>query len=158
MPKLNKMITVMQIEGVKVFVHWSVLLIGVLILLEAVKDPLLAFTVLISYYGLILLHECGHMFAALRRGCTVSSIELYPIWGITCFTIPYSRFDHCVIAWGGVAAQGVVAVPLIAWVELYGHSRFQPVNAMLAIWGFLSLSFAVFNLRGDEDARSPAHG
>jgi membrane-associated protease RseP (regulator of RpoE activity) len=76
----------------------------------------------------------------------VSSIELYPIWGITRFTLPYSRFDHCVIAWGGVAAQAVVAAPLIAWVELFGYSRFQPVNAMLAIWGFWSLSFAVFNL------------
>jgi Zn-dependent protease len=39
-----------------------------------------------------------------------------------------------------------VAVLLIAWVELFGYSRFQPVNALLAIWGFLSLSFAVFNL------------
>ena len=136
----------MQIKGVKVFVHWSVLLIGVLILLGVVEDPLLAFTVLVSYYGVILLHECGHMFTALRRGCYVSSIELYPILGITRFTLLYSRFDHCVIAWGGVAAQAVVAVPLIAWVERFGYSRFQPVNAMLAIWGFLSLSFAVFNL------------
>jgi Zn-dependent protease len=76
----------------------------------------------------------------------VSSIELYPIWGITRFTLPYSRFDHCVIAWGGVAAPAVVAIPLIARVELFGYSRFQPVNAMLAIGGFLSLSFAVFNL------------
>ena len=74
----------------------------------------------------------------------MSSIERYPIWGITRFTLPYSRFDHWVIAWGGVAAQAVVAVPLIAWVELFGYSRFQPVNAMLAIGGFLSLSFAVF--------------
>jgi Zn-dependent protease len=66
--------------------------------------------------------------------------------GITRSTLPYSRFDHWVIAWGGVAAQAVVAVLLIAWVELFGYSRFQPVNAMLAIWGFWSLSFAVFNL------------
>jgi membrane-associated protease RseP (regulator of RpoE activity) len=136
----------MEIKRVKVFVHWSVLLIGALILFGAVEDPLLAFTVLASYYGLILLHECGHMLAALRRGCDVWSIELYPIWGITHFTLPHSRFDHCVIAWGGVAAQAVVAVPLIAWVELFGYSRFQPVNAILAIWGFFSLGVAVFNL------------
>jgi Zn-dependent protease len=31
-------------------------------------------------------------------------------------------------------------------VELFGYSRFQPVNAILAIWGFFSLSMAVFNL------------
>jgi hypothetical protein len=50
----------MQIKGAEVFVHWSVLLIGVLILLGAVEDPLRAFTVLVSYYSVILLHECGH--------------------------------------------------------------------------------------------------
>jgi hypothetical protein len=58
-PKFNKLFEVMQIKGVKVFVHWSVLLIGALILLGALEEPLLAFTVLAAYYGVILLHECG---------------------------------------------------------------------------------------------------
>jgi hypothetical protein len=82
---LKKLIEIMQIRGVKVFVHWSVLLIGAIILLGAVEDAPLAFTVLGSYYGVILLHECGHMVAAQRKGCAVRSIELYPVWGITCF-------------------------------------------------------------------------
>src|SRR6266550_8603868 len=51
LPKLNKLIEVMQIRGVKVFVHWSVLLIGTIILLGAVEDAPLAFTVFGSYYG-----------------------------------------------------------------------------------------------------------
>ena len=146
MSKPSKMIPVMEIKGVRVLVHWSVLLIGALILVGALEDPLLAFAVLGSYYGLILLHECGHMFAALGRGSDVLSIELYPIWGITRFTSPYSRFDHCVIAWGGVAAQAVIAVPLVVWVEIFGYTRFQSVNAVMAILGFFSLSVAVFNL------------
>ena len=101
---LKKLIEIMQIRGVKVFVQWSVLLIGAIILLGAVEDAPLAFTVLGSYYGVILLHECGHVVAAQRKGCAVRSIELYPVWGITCFREPYSRRDHCVIAWGGVLA------------------------------------------------------
>jgi Zn-dependent protease len=86
------------------------------------------------------------MVAAQRKGCAVQSIELYPIWGITRFTQPYSRIDHCVIAWGGVVAQAVVALPLVILVETFGYTRFQPLNAILAIFGFLSLSVAVFNL------------
>jgi len=70
-PKLNKLIEVMQIRGVRVFVHWSVLLIGALIILGAVEDAPLALTVLGSHYGVILLHECGHMVAAQRKGCSV---------------------------------------------------------------------------------------
>jgi Zn-dependent protease len=146
LPKLNKLFEVMEISGVKVFAHWSVLLIGAVILIGALEEPLLAATVLAAYYGVILIHECGHMIAAQRKGCRVWSIELYPIWGITRFSEPYSYFDHCVIAWGGVVAQVVVAVPLLIWTETFGYTRFQPVNAVLAILGFFSLSVAVFNL------------
>jgi len=146
LPKLNKLIEVMQIWGVKVFVHWSVLLIGAIILLGAVEDAPLVFTILGAYYGVILLHECGHLVAAQRKGCAVWSIELYPIWGITRFAEPYSRYDHCIIAWGGVVAQALVAVPLLVWVEVFGYTRFQVVNAILAIFGFFSLSTIVFNL------------
>jgi membrane-associated protease RseP (regulator of RpoE activity) len=144
--KFNRLVEVMEVRRVKVFFHWSVLLIGAFILLGAVEEPSLAFAILISYYGVILIHECGHMIAAQRKGCAVFSIELYPIWGITRFSPPYSRSDNCIIAWGGVVAQMVVAVPLIALVEIFGYSRFQPLNAILTILGFFSLSMAVFNL------------
>lgn len=123
----------MEINGVKVFFHWSVLLIGAVILLGALEDPALAVVVLASYYGVILIHECGHMVAAQSKGCAVPSIELYPVWGITRFEEPYSRFDDCVIAWGGVAAQAMIGVPLVVWVEAFGYTHSQAVNAVLAI-------------------------
>lgn len=144
--KANYLIEVMQIKKVKVFAHWSVLLIGAVILLNGWKEPSLAFTSLVAYYAVILIHECGHMVAAERRGCDVFSIELYPIWGLTHFSEPYSRYDHCVIAWGGVVAQAIVALPLVVWVEAFGYTRFQPVNAILGILGSVSLGVAVFNL------------
>src|SRR5258707_472151 len=145
-PKWKRLFEVMEIKGVKVFAHWSVLLIGAVILLGATKEPLPAFAVLGSYYGVILLHECGHMLAAKRKGCAVWSIELYPIWGITRFSEPYSRFDHCVIAWGGVVAQVIVAIPIVALTETFGYTRFEPLNTMLAMWGFFSVFVAAFNL------------
>jgi membrane-associated protease RseP (regulator of RpoE activity) len=144
--KLNKLVEVMKINRVKVFFHWSVMLIGAIIMLGALEDPLLAFVVLASYYSIILIHECGHMIAAQRKRCAVWSIELYPLWGITRFDEPYSQHDHCVIAWGGVVAQAVVGVPLVAWVAVFGYTRFQTVNAILAILGFFSLSIAAPNL------------
>jgi Zn-dependent protease len=74
------------------------------------------------------------------------SIELYPIWGITSFTEPYSRFDQCVIVWAGVVAQLVVAIPLIALFEIIGYTRYQPINAILAVLGFLNVLAVPFNL------------
>jgi Zn-dependent protease len=143
---LSKLFDVMEIRGVKVFAHWSVLLIGTVILIGALEKPLLAVTVLAAYYGVILIHECGHMIAAQRKGGRVWSIELYPIWGITRFSEPSSYFDHWVIAWGGAVAQAIVALPLLIGAETFGYTRFQAVNAILAILGFFSLSVAVFNL------------
>jgi Zn-dependent protease len=145
-PKLNRLYELMEINGVKVFAHWSVLLISAVILLGAISEPAPAFAGLASYYGVILLHECGHMVAAQRRHCAVWSIELYPIWGITRFSEPYSHFDHCVIAWGGVIAQVIVAAPIVVLTETFGYTRFQPLNTMLAIWGFFSVFVAAFNL------------
>jgi Zn-dependent protease len=144
--KLKRLFEVMQIKGVKVYVHWSVLLIGAIILIGALEEPLLSFVVLGSYYGVILIHECGHMLAAQRKRCAVWSIELYPLWGITRFDEPYSRLDYCIIAWGGVIAQALIGVPLVVWVEVFGYTPYQPANAALAILGFFSLSMAVFNL------------
>jgi Zn-dependent protease len=143
---LPRLIEVMQIKRVRVFVHWSVLLIGAIILIRAFDDPLQAFTILGGYYGVILLHECGHMIAAQRRGSFVSSIELYPIWGITHFSEPRSRFDQCVIIWGGVLAQALVGVPIVIWIETFGYTRFPHVNTILAIFGYFSFVVAVYNL------------
>lgn len=145
-PKFKRLYEVMEINGVKVFAHWSVLLIGATILFGAVTEPAMALAILGSYSGVILLHECGHMVAAQKKHCTVWSIELYPFWGITRFEVPYSPADHCVIAWGGIVAQIIVAVPIIVLTETFGYTRFQPLNAFLAAFGFFSFFVAMFNL------------
>ena len=144
--RLKRLYEVMEINHVKVFAHWSVLVIGAIILLGAASEPAMSFAVLGSYYGVILLHECGHMVAAQRKRCIVWSIELYPFWGVTRFDQPYSEFDRCVIAWGGVVAQVVVAAPIIILTETFGYTRFQPLNSALAILGFFNLFVAMFNL------------
>jgi Zn-dependent protease len=60
--------------------------------------------------------------------------------------MPWSKLDHCIIAWGGVIAQAVVALPIVVAVSLFGYSRFEPINAVVAILGFFSLGVALFNL------------
>src|SRR5438132_13020853 len=95
LPKFNKLIEVMEIRGVKVLTHWSVLLIGAVIFLGALEEPLLAFAVLAAYYGTILIHECGHMVAAQRKGCAVLWIDFYRTGGFRGFGKRSSRFDYC---------------------------------------------------------------
>jgi Zn-dependent protease len=144
--KFDTMTLVVKLRGVDVYVHWTVLVVGILMIYATIRQPWVTLAAGLSWLALMLLHESGHMVAAQRKHCQVLSIELYPIFGLCRFEIPWSRYDHCVIAWGGVIAQLLVAIPLMAGVELFGYSRFNPVNVALFIFGQYSLVVAVFNL------------
>jgi hypothetical protein len=75
--KLKKLTEIMQIRGVRVYAHWSVLLIGTLILFGAIERPAETLAAWTAYFSVILIHECGHMIAAQWKGCEVTAIELY---------------------------------------------------------------------------------
>jgi Zn-dependent protease len=70
----------------------------------------------------------------------------YSVWGIARFGEPYSHYDRCVVAWGGVLAQLLVALPLIVVSELIGPTKYASVNTVLGMFGFFSLFIAAFNL------------
>lgn len=144
--KIERLTEVLRINGVPVLVHWSVWVIVALILFNVIRNPLGSILALLAYLGMFLIHETGHLVAAEKMHCEVFWIRIYPICGITSFEIPWSKFDHCVIAWGGVIAQGIVFTPIVVAVALFGYTRFEPVNAVLAILGFFSLGTALFNL------------
>jgi membrane-associated protease RseP (regulator of RpoE activity) len=76
----------------------------------------------------------------------VLEVDLYPIFGITRFTTPWSRLDHCKIAWAGVLAQAAVFIPIVLWVHFFGYSHIDEVNMLFAILGFFSLGVALLNL------------
>jgi Zn-dependent protease len=145
-PRIGKLTEVMRVSGAPVYVHWSLLVIGALILLGAYEKPAETLTAWACFFGVLLIHESGHLFAARGLGYYVNSIVLYPFWGCTNFQAPRSRFDHAVIAWGGVAAQAIVAVPAIAWLKFFGYTRFDPLNVALGILGYYSIFVAAFNL------------
>ena len=144
--QLKKLTEVMQIKGVRVYVHWSVLLIGTLILIGAIERPGETIAAWAAYFGVLLIHECGHMLVAQWKGYEVSAIELYPIHGLVRFQQPWTLYDDAVIAWGGVAAQAAIGVPLVTWVAVFGFTRFDVVNVAIGILGYFSLLVAALNL------------
>lgn len=144
--RLNTLTEVLRIRGVPVYLHWSVWLIALLILFNVIRHPITSLLALAAYFGVLLIHESGHLVAAQRLHCDVDSIRLYPIFGVTRFQTPWSRFDHCVIAWSGVIAQSITFIPIVAAVSFFGYSRIEPINAVLAVLGPFSLGVAIFNL------------
>jgi stage IV sporulation protein FB len=148
----------MEIRGVDSYVHWTVFLVAALILAGVLRHPGLTLLGLAAYLSVLLIHEAGHLIAAQRKGCQVLSIELYPVFGVTRFSTPWSRVDHSVIAWGGVVAQAVVFVPLILWVVLFGYTRAEAVQMIFAILGFFSLGVVIFNLLPVAGLDGAPHG
>ncbi|HYM77181.1 MAG TPA: site-2 protease family protein [Candidatus Dormibacteraeota bacterium] len=144
--RFDKHTKIGQIRGADLCVHWTVFLVAAVILTGVRRNPGLTILGLAAYWSVLLIHETGHLIAAQRLGCTVFKIELYPIFGVTCFDTPWSRLDHCLIAWAGVAAQCVVAIPLVAWGSVFGYTRLNAVNMLFAILGYFSLVVAFFNL------------
>ena len=140
------MTRVVKLRGVDVYVHWTVFAVGALMIYGAIHHPWVVLAAALAWLALMLLHESGHMMAAQRKHCQVMSIDLYPIFGLCRFQAPRSKFDHCVIAWGGVIAQLLVAIPLVVGLEVFGYSRFNPINAILVILGPYSLTVVAFNL------------
>lgn len=144
--KLRRLTEIMRIKGVRVYAHWSVLLLGAVILLGALERPAETLAAWTAFFSVILLHECGHMLAAQWKGYEVTAIELYPIHGFVRFQEPWSRYDDALIAWAGVAAQAVVAIPLLTWVAIFGFTGFDAVNVAIGILSYYSLAVAVLNL------------
>jgi Zn-dependent protease len=144
--QIGRLTHVAQVCGVDVYVHWSVFAIGVLILVGAIRSPFPTFIGVATYLGLLILHESGHLIVARHRGYHTFSMALYPIFGLASFEAPESRIDRALIAWGGVLAQAVVALPLTLYIVFAGYTPFEPLNAVLAILGGYSLLVAAFNL------------
>jgi stage IV sporulation protein FB len=144
--RFDRLTRIARVRGVDVYIHWTVFLIAGIMIYLSFRKPWVTLAAGTAWLAMILVHECGHMIAAHRKHTHVYAIELYPIHGLCRFDLPYSRFDHCVIAWGGVIAQAAVALPLLLWVSIFGYTHFDPIDAVLGILGPFSLLIAAFNL------------
>ena len=144
--QVGRLTHVARVRGVDLYVHWSVFVIAGVLLWRAPRGEAATLAGILAYLALLLLHESGHVWMARQRGFDAWSITLYPVFGYARTELPESRFEHALIAWGGVAAQAVVAIPIMGVVLLFGPSPFEPMNAVLAILGGYSVCLAAFNL------------
>lgn len=144
--KLGGLTRIARISQVDIYVHWSIFLIGALVLFSARRNPLPALVSLTAYLAILIIHDSGHLIIARRGGYDALSIELYPIFGIARFERPGSRFDQGLIAWRGVLAQTIVSVPIALCVTVFGYTPWETLNIALAILGAASLGIAAFNL------------
>jgi Zn-dependent protease len=136
--------------GARLYVHLSVLIVTVVVALAAVQSPAYAAVTLASFLGVTLLHELGHASVAHHFGYPVEGIWLAAVHGRCEFQSPETPWEHSLIAWGGVAAQFIVAAPLLALDSVWHHSLgvLGPVVLILGYYSVLTIIFNLLPLRG----------
>jgi stage IV sporulation protein FB len=113
----------MKWRGVPVVLSWTVLL-GLPWFYYRHHGLVGMATAFVCFFFLMLIHELGHAAMAKWRRVPVIGIQLYIMHGLCRHEEPRRESDAIWIAWGGVAAQGVVLLLAIAVSELLQRLAF----------------------------------
>jgi stage IV sporulation protein FB len=135
-----------------VFVHWSVFAVVGLMSLVAVSSPLYAVLFIASYLGIIVVHEWGHAFVAHRLGYEIDSIGITALHGWCLHEAPHTEWDEVLIAWGGVAAQLAVALPVLVVMVVLGDRSWGYFTPAIVFLGLINVGIAVANLVPDDES------
>ena len=133
-------------SGVRILVHWSVPALALVFLGWGWRHLEIMSAAIAAYLAILVIHEVGHQIVAQRRGYAVMTIEIYPLHGRCTHAQPNAMWDEALIAWGGVVAQCIVAIPIIVYVKTFGSTGFRALDVVLSILGFSSIFIAAFNL------------
>jgi Zn-dependent protease len=131
--------------GARLYVHLSVVVVTVFVALAAAQSPAYAAVTLACFLGVTLLHELGHASVAHHFGYRVEGIWLAAVHGRCEFQSPETPWEHSLIAWGGVAAQIIVAVPLLAFDSVW-HRSLGILGPVILILGYYSVLTVILNL------------
>jgi Zn-dependent protease len=135
-----------RILGARVYVHWSVLVVIALIGLVSFNSPIHAAVAIASYLAVIVIHEAGHAWVAHRLGYEVDAIHVAFLHGYCTHDMPYNETDHVMIAWGGVAAQLAVAIPILTVATIFDRQDFGYAAPAIAFLGYVNILIALVNL------------
>jgi Zn-dependent protease/CBS domain-containing protein len=145
-----------KIAGIKVFVHWTFLLLigwsvyndvlAGLSLVEMIESILF----ILAIFACVTLHELGHALAARRYHIQTRDITLLPIGGVAKLeSIPEKPKEELVVAIAGPAVNVVIILVLIPVIALSsGTEAFFSFSDMgfLSKLAWVNFSLAVFNL------------
>lgn len=146
------------LAGIRVRVHWSFLILPLLIGWSAWSTAGPAAAVgavlfVLALFGCVVLHELGHALAARRYGIGTRDITLLPIGGVARLErMPRASLQELVIALAGPAVNVVIAAAIAAGLWLQGGSLATVLGGDLLHGSFLvrlmwaNVALVLFNL------------
>lgn len=144
-----KTIKITEVYGIPVFFHWTLYVVGPLYLISSFPAKVWPAAFAVGILGIfsIVLHEIGHCILALKHGCPVQNITMYPIGGVARLTKTPDEPRHeyqVAIAGPLVTLALAIIFGLLAYCSVLLHIRFLfIVSAYLTA---LNIIWFVFNL------------
>ncbi len=141
--------TVATVWGIPIKVHVSLLVVALFYAWQAGRRAgmhAVPYTIAltIALFASVALHELGHSFVALRKGCRVREITLLFIGGAAMMEeIPRRPFDEFQMAIAGPLVSLVLGAGALA-MSLFGPSFL--LTPLLFELGVINIALAVFNL------------
>jgi Zn-dependent protease len=151
---LNGSLKLGRWAGISVNLHWSVVLIAVLLGtgLSRTLGWFVASIGIVAFLGSILAHEFSHALVARRFGVGTQSIELWALGGMARLDreAPTPRAEGWIAAAGPLASLAVGVVALGIWFAVgINGLALSSANSLLTLLGWLgliNLVLAVFNM------------
>jgi Zn-dependent protease/predicted transcriptional regulator len=159
---MKAQITLGQVFGIKIGLHYSWFLIAFLIVFSLGADyrashpqwPLvaiagLAIATAVLFFLSLLLHELSHSLTARARGLPVHEITLFALGGVSQLgKEAASAKDEFLIAIVGPMTSAAVGTLCLGATSIPGATRvsLSPLTAMLWWLGYINLGLALFNM------------
>lgn len=131
-------IKILEVDGVPVFAHWSLIAGAALISLFAAFDATAIVTLCLAYIFLISVHESAHALAARALRLKVFSISISGVGGLCRFQPPPSYGAAFLVISAGLLAQALLFVGTLVWLATFG----EPASSQGA---YLATSFTYVN-------------
>jgi Zn-dependent protease len=137
-----------NVQGVPIRLHLS--FFGLIPLGLVLSEGDIRWTLLMSamVFVLVLLHECGHLFAARLAGSFYDEMVVWPLGGLVQADTPLRPLTQFAVASAGPAAHLVIAILFLPWAV--GHSPFRlwplPADDYLLLFLTLNRLLLVANL------------
>lgn len=142
---------IVKVWGIPIRVHISLILLLVVIAASFIRrgweSVVMVIAFEVCYFTSIALHELGHSFVAMRKGCRVREITLVMFGGMAQMEkIPTKPRDEFLMALAGPFVSLSIGVPAAVAGAYFCLVKQQPFAAFPFFLGGVNIVLALFNL------------
>ncbi len=148
----NGSIRLFRVAGIDVMIHWSWIIAAVVEMQfrrQVFKSPLWNAAEFLCIFGIVLLHEIGHVTSCRQVGGTADRIILWPLGGIAILNPPPRPWPvFWSVAGGPLVNLALVPATVLLWVFCSYQGWFQSpdLETFVPLLFVINLFLLVFNL------------